>query len=51
MKYLFVATAGFREIEKWVEGEGEKEARQKFWASLTIEQQEAVEWIECVDEK
>ena len=47
--YLLVAVLGLKEIEKWIDAASEKEACEKFWESLTEEQKDAVEEIDCCD--
>lgn len=49
--YLLVAVSGCREIQKWVEGATEKEARKKFWLSLSEGERNNAESIECIEEK
>jgi hypothetical protein len=50
-EYLFVAVNGCREIQKWIKGATSKEARKAFWASLTDDEKNATESIECIDER
>lgn len=50
-KYLMVAVVGCLEIPKWVEAKTEKEARKKFWLSLSDGERNNAESIECIDEQ
>ncbi len=50
-KYLIVAVNGCLEIQKWVVATTEKEAREKFWLSLSEGERNNAESIECIDEE
>ena len=47
--YLLVAVSGTLEIEKWITADNHAAARKAFWKSLTEEQKNSTESIECVD--
>ena len=47
--YLLVAVCGSAEIEKWIDGPSEKDARKTFWAGLSDSQRDSTQEIECVD--
>ena len=49
--YLYSAEVGRSVIQKWVQGNNPATARKAFWASLTDEQKDASESIECIDER
>jgi hypothetical protein len=50
-KYLIVAVNGCLEIQKWVVATTEKEAREKFWLSISDGERNNAESIECIDEE
>lgn len=49
--YLFVAEAGLNCIQAWSTGSDQVQAKKAFWASLTDEEQNATESVECIDER
>lgn len=50
-QYLYVAVAGRRELQRWVEAESEKEAKKIFWNGLDSDFRDVVENTECIDER
>lgn len=50
-KYLIVALNGCIEIQKWVVATTEKEAKEKFWLSLSDGERNNAESIECIDQE
>ena len=50
-QYLFVAVNGCREIQKWISAVTSKDARKAFWASLSDDEKNSTQSIECIDER